>query len=108
MFSPTHVLARFRPFFSVQGNFKDPDIRREIRESLSFAQKCRKMSAFLVKLLEEVEKREKKFEEDVVKNASLNKFLYEYEINSVQSYSPHTNAYLGSVVNKPSLEQLPE
>lgn len=66
------------------------------------------MHTFLNKFLEEVAQKEKKFEEDVIRSASLNKFLYEYEVNSVLSYSPKLNAYLGSTVNMPSREELPE
>jgi hypothetical protein len=50
----------------------------------------------------------KKFEENNARLASLNKFLYEYEIHSVQTYSPQVNTYLGSKINLPNKQQLPE
>jgi len=38
----------------------------------------------------------KKYEENNARASSLNKFLYEYELHSVLTYSPKINTYLGS------------
>lgn len=66
------------------------------------------MQSFLQKFIEYVNTMAKKFEENNTKLASLNKFLYEYEELSVQTYSPKINQYLGSASNLPSKKQLPE
>ena len=50
----------------------------------------------------------KKYDENNARASSLNKFLYEYERNSVLTYSPKMNAYLGSAANLPDKNQLPE
>ena len=50
----------------------------------------------------------KKYEEDLSRATSLNKFLYEYELHSVLTYSPKMNTYLGSPDNLPDKSQLPE
>ena len=44
---------------------------------------------------------QKKYEENNAKATSLNKFLYEYELQSVLTYSPKVNKYLGSQGNQP-------
>lgn len=43
----------------------------------------KQMTVFLLKFIEYVNTMAKKFEENNVRLASLNKFLYEYEIHSV-------------------------
>jgi hypothetical protein len=66
------------------------------------------MSQFLTKFMEYINQMIKKFDENNQRFASLNKFLYEYEIHSVQTYSPMINQYLGSKSNMPKRLQLPE
>ena len=51
---------------------------------------------------------QKKYEENNLKSASLNKFLYEYELHSVLTYSPKVNTYLGNPANLPNRKDLPE
>ena len=51
---------------------------------------------------------QKKYEENNARASSLNKFLYEYELHSVMTYSPKINTYLGSQNNLPDKSQLPE
>ena len=50
----------------------------------------------------------KKYEENNARANSLNKFLYEYELHSVLTYSPKINTYLGKQENLPEKNQLPE
>lgn len=75
---------------------------------MKFVMTTKQMTVFLLKFIEYVNTMAKKFEENNVRLASLNKFLYEYEIHSVQTYSPKINQYLGSKANMPSQLQLPE
>ena len=51
---------------------------------------------------------QKKYEENNQKSSSLNKFLYEYELHSVLTYSPKVNTYLGNPENLPDKKELPE
>lgn len=75
---------------------------------MRFVLVTKQMQSFLQKFIEYVNTMAKKFEENNTKLASLNKFLYEYEELSVQTYSPKINQYLGSASNLPSKKQLPE
>jgi len=75
---------------------------------MKFVVITKQMQTFLTKFIEYVNTMSKKFEENNAKLASLNKFLYEYEIHSVQTYSPQINIYLGNVRNMPNKMQLPE
>ena len=50
----------------------------------------------------------KTYEENNARANSLNKFLYDYELHSVLTYSPKINVYLGSQENLPEKNQLPE
>lgn len=63
---------------------------------MTFAAKCKKTRDFLSKLMETIIESEKRFEKNRERVQSLNMFLYEYERQSVQSYSPAMNLYLGS------------
>jgi ribosome-associated translation inhibitor RaiA len=45
------------------------------------------MKGFLRKLEEKLERMEKHFDDDVKLNTSLNKQLFEYEVNTVATYS---------------------
>jgi hypothetical protein len=63
---------------------------------VTFAAKCKKMRDFLSKLMDTIIESEKRFEKNRQRVQSLNMFLYEYERQSVQSYSPAMNLYLGS------------
>jgi len=51
---------------------------------------------------------QKKFDDNLIRNASLNKFIYEYELSSVLAYSQQVNTYLGSSENLPNPKSLPE
>lgn len=53
------------------------------------------MQTFLVKFLEVIGDNEKRYNENRKRIESLNKFLYEYERQSVESYSPQMNLYMG-------------
>lgn len=75
---------------------------------MKFVVITKQMSQFLTKFIEYISTMAKKFEENNARLASLNKFLYEYEIHSVQTYSPSVNQYLGSKSNMPTRLQLPE
>jgi hypothetical protein len=49
------------------------------------------MKVFLKKMEEKVTVMEKYFDDDNKRNASLNKFLYEYEVYSVRAYGQVAN-----------------
>jgi hypothetical protein len=60
------------------------------------------MQVFLGKFIEIITENEKKFDQNRQRINNLNKLLYEYEIQSVESYSPSMNQYLGqNSQNKP-------
>lgn len=44
------------------------------------------MKTFLARLEDKIASMEKHFDDDARRNASLNKFLYEYEVNSQVTY----------------------
>ena len=50
---------------------------------MKFVLTTKNMKTFLLKFIEYVGSMAKKFEENLVKSSSLNKFLYEYELQSV-------------------------
>ena len=52
------------------------------------------MKSFIDKLQKKYEVLEKHFDADQKVNHSMNKFLYEYEVNSVLAYSMETNEKL--------------
>ena len=66
------------------------------------------MQAFLTKFIDYINIMHKKYEENNARANSLNKFLYDYEVHSVMTYSPKINTYLGSQENLPEKNQLPE
>ena len=73
-----------------------------------FAATAKRMQSFLTKFIEYIQIMHKKYEENLSRSTSLNKFLYEYELHSVLTYSPKINTYLGSPDNLPDKSQLPE
>lgn len=66
-----------------------------------FTQKAKQMQQFLTKFIDQMHGMQKKFDENLTRAASLNKFLYEYEVHSVAAYSPKVNTYLGRTDNLP-------
>jgi len=75
---------------------------------MKFVLVVKRMQQFLTKFMEYLNKMSQKFEDNNARSASLNKFLYEYELHSVLTYSPHINTYLGNPENLPDKQQLPE
>lgn len=66
------------------------------------------MKHFLARFIDYIVTMQKKYEENNQKSSSLNKFLYEYELHSVLTYSPKVNTYLGNPENLPDKKDLPE
>lgn len=66
------------------------------------------MKEFLEKFLEYLDKAAKTFQENNAKLGTLNNFLYEYEVHSVQTYGPQMNQYMGNRANMPTQQQLPD
>lgn len=60
-----------------------------------FSAVCKRMQSFLNKFIEIITENEKRYDLNRQRIESLNKFLYEYERQSVESYSPSVNLYLG-------------
>ena len=75
---------------------------------MKFVATAKRMQTFLNKFIEYISIMHKKYEENNARASSLNKFLYEYELHSVLTYSPKINTYLGSKENLPEKSQLPE
>ena len=67
-----------------------------------------RMKQFLIRFIDYIVIMQKKYEENNQKSSSLNKFLYEYELHSVLTYSPKVNTYLGNPENLPDKKELPE
>lgn len=105
---PGRILKRYKRFFEINGCFTDRQQQLCQTQIAKFVLITKNMTQFLNKFIEYINQMIKKFDENNQRFASLNKFLYEYEIHSVQTYSPMMNQYLGSKANMPSRLQLPE
>jgi hypothetical protein len=81
----------------VQGTFEEKDIDVRSAEINSFVIVAKRMLTFLINFIDIIIENEKKFSSNLKKMNSFNRFLYEYEIQSVESYSPKMNFYLGMV-----------
>ncbi len=81
---------------------------KAFNEIMRFMSTCKRMQSFLTKFIDYITIMQKKYEENNARASSLNKFLYEYELHSVLTYSPKINTYLGSKENLPEKNQLPE
>ena len=68
---------------------------------MKFSATAKRMQTFLNKFIDYISIMHKKYEENNARANSLNKFLYEYELHSVLTYSPKMNVYLGSQENLP-------
>ena len=84
------------------------ELQRAIGEIEKFSVQAKRMQQFLIRFIEYIQVMQKKYEENNQKSASLNKFLYEYELHSVLTYSPKVNTYLGNPENLPNKKELPE
>lgn len=98
--TPVWYLKTLEPHYFIQGTFQDVEIEQAKKELVTFASKCKRMRDFLKNLIETITESEKKYEKNRERVRSLNQFLYEYERQSVQSYSPAMNLYLGKNKNK--------
>lgn len=105
---PGRILRRYKKFYEVRGCFTERQQQLCQTQIMKFVVITKQMTQFLTKFIEYINTMAKKFEENNARLASLNKFLYEYEIHSVQTYSPSVNQYLGSKTNMPTRLQLPE
>ena len=92
---PVWYLKTLEPHYFIQGTFQESEIEAEKRSIVTFATKCKKMRDFLSKIMDTIIESEKRFEKNRQRVQGLNRFLYEYERQSVQSYSPAMNVYLG-------------
>ena len=90
------------------GTIREAEYSRVSSEIHKFAAIAKRMQSFLTKFIEYIQIMHKKYEENLSRSTSLNKFLYEYELHSVLTYSPKVNTYLGSKDNLPDKQQLPE
>ena len=80
----------------IMGNFREVELQRATNEIDKFQTQAKRMHNFLLRFIDYVNIMQKKYEENNQKSASLNKFLYEYELHSVLTYSPKVNTYLGN------------
>ena len=71
-------------------------MQRSLNEIMKFHATAKRMQTFLTKFIDYITIMQKKYEENNARASSLNKFLYEYELHSVMTYSPKINTYLGS------------
>ena len=106
--NPGMILKRFTKFFQISGSYSDRQISLTQTQIMKFVLVVKRMQQFLTKFMEYLNKMSQKFEDNNARSASLNKFLYEYELHSVLTYSPHINTYLGNPQNLPDKQQLPE
>jgi hypothetical protein len=75
------------PYFDFTGAFSSFEINTQATEAVQFANNTKKMKTFIERLELKYEKLEKHFDHDLKINASMNQFLYEYEVNSIIAYS---------------------
>ena len=107
-FNPAATLERFQRYFQIHGAMKEQELSRAFNEIMKFTGTVKRMQSFLTKFIDYITIMHKKYEENNARASSLNKFLYDYELHSVMTYSPKINTYLGSQQNLPEKSQLPE
>lgn len=64
----------------MRGRFAEQEIDQATFEIHEFVMIAKRMYDFLNKFIEVIVTNEKKFEQNLLKMQSLNKFLYEYEV----------------------------
>ena len=100
-FNPSATLERFQKYFQIHGQIIETELSRALNEIMKFVATAKRMQQFLVKFIDYINIMHKKYEENNARANSLNKFLYEYELHSVLTYSPKINTYLGKQENLP-------
>jgi len=92
---PVWHISVIEPYYFIQGTFIDTEMEIAKSTISEFAIICKRMQTFLVKFIDFIAEHEQKHDKNRERIKSLNAFLYEYERQSVESYSPNMNIYLG-------------
>jgi len=100
-FDPVATLERFHRYFQIHGQIREQEMSKASNDIMKFTATVKRMQNFLVKFIDYITIMQKKYEENNARASSLNKFLYDYELHSVLTYSPKINTYLGSQQNLP-------